>query len=129
MLEIGTALQKAVAARIYSGQNAKDQPSKPLKGVKKGNYVPYASQKQRKGLQPFRDWCYSGRTLRSMKVLSVNENGGRVGFTDAKTNAIAGYLNQIDKAFGISPNDTKAMEAALDRVLRSGDIVQLQQIA
>jgi hypothetical protein len=128
MLTIGNALATSVIKRIKTGKNANDEPSKPLKGAKK-HYVPYARYKQNRGLQPIRDWVYSGRTLRSLKVLSVSENGGKVGFTDQRANSIATYINKIDRAFGISPTDRLALNNALGDVLRGGNVIQFKRAA
>jgi hypothetical protein len=128
MLTIGNALADSVRKRIASGVNANDQPSKPLKGAH-GNFVPYARKKQMKGLNPVRDWVYSGQTMRSLKVLTVNENQGKVGFTTDRANRIASALNKIDRAFGISPTDRVAMNNALGTILRAGNVVKFKQAA
>jgi hypothetical protein len=128
MLTLGNALSSSIIKRIKSGTNANDEPSKPLKGAK-GNYVPYTRFKQNRGLQPLRDWVYSGRTLRSLKVLSVNENSGKIGFTDQRANTIAGYLNKIDKAFGIAPSDRKTLTNAFNDMIHQRSNIQFQQAA
>ena len=128
MLAIGQSLAASMITRIKSGKNANDQPAKPLKGAK-GKFVPYARKKLNHGLAPIRDWTYSGRTLRSLKVLSVNENTGRIGFTDARTDRIAHALNQIDRAFGVSPTDRVKLNNAVHSALQGTKMIQVQRAA
>lgn len=129
MLTIGNALSSSIITRIKSGKNANDEDAKPLKGAR-GNYVPYARWKMNHGLAPIRDWTgVTGRLLRSLKVLSVNENAGKIGFTDRHSDNVAHALNKIEKAFGISPNDRQAMNEAVLKMVRGGQNVQLRKVA
>ena len=122
MLTIGTALADSVRKRIKSGVNAAGNQSKALNPR-------YAKTKQRKGLQPLRDWFYTGRTLASLAVLSTNENAGKVGFTNTKADRIAHTLNATDKAFGISDSDRAALNEALSRLLHGGNVVKVMSAA
>ena len=128
MLVIGNALADSVRDRIHKGVNANDEPAKPLKG-RKGGGKGYPEWKIAHGLAPIRDWFVSGATLRSLKVLRVSENQGSVGFTSDKADKIAHFLNAIDKSFGISPTDRKALNAGLRKVLEKGNVIKVEQRA
>jgi hypothetical protein len=127
MLGLGRVGVKSIQDRIHSGKNARDESSKALKGVSKpGNWIPYAEQKLKKGLQGIRDWFKSGRTLSAMMVLSANENGGKIGFNNSHSNPVAVYLDKIEKTFSFSPDDQKKMEAELVRMLTAKDPVRVE---
>jgi hypothetical protein len=128
MMGVGNALMKSVKTRIQSGINTQGDAAKPLKGAKRG-YVPYARQKQQRGLAAIRDWTWSGRTLRSMKLLTVNQNGFKIGFTDSRSDRIAHANNQQVKMFGVSPNDAEALKNALWAVFRTGNVIQFRRVA
>ena len=66
-------LADSIRARIQSGQNIYDQAAAPLKSGLPGRRG-YPDYKAARGLQPIRDWTWSGRTLRCLKVLTANEN-------------------------------------------------------
>ena len=51
---------------------------KPGKPGRRG----YPDYKAARGLQPLRDWTWSGHTLRCLKVLTANENRAAIGFLD-----------------------------------------------
>lgn len=108
MTAIGNDLVKSIQERIHKGLDVNDQRAKPLKSAK-GKYVPYARWKTRKGLQPFRDLFVTGRTMRSMKVISANENSGKIGFVDAHSDMVMHVNNLRSKQFGISPADHAAL--------------------
>jgi len=55
----------------------------------------------RGGLQPFRDWFWTGRTMRSLKVKSASENRVEIGFVDPNADRIAHVNNLRENAFGI----------------------------
>ena len=66
-------LADSIRARIQSGQNIYDQAAAPLKPGQSGRRG-YPDYKSARGLQPIRDWTWSGHTLRCLKVLTANEN-------------------------------------------------------
>ena len=129
MLTIGNALMTSIKTRIQSGLNISDSPAKPLKGVTHGAYIPYARQKERHGIAGLRNWTWTGRTLRSMKVLSVSENAGKIGFTDSKSDQVAHINNLREKAFGVSPNDRLVLQKAVFDIFKTGKIIQFRKVA
>lgn len=60
-------------------------PLKPGKNGRRG----YPDYKAARGLQPFRDWFWTGRTMRSLKVKPASENRVAIGFVDANVDRIA----------------------------------------
>ena len=74
-------LADSIRARIQSGQNIYDQAAAPLKPGLPGRRG-YPDYKAARGLQPIRDWTWSGHTLRCLKVLTANENRAAIGFLD-----------------------------------------------
>jgi hypothetical protein len=113
------ALADSVRARIRSGQNIYDQPAAPLKPGKPGRRG-YPDYKSARGLQPIRDWTWSGHTLRCLKVLTANENRAVIGFLDEAmpgrrqtASQIAFYNNQRERQWGVSPRDRQAVLAAI----------------
>ena len=140
MLGLGNVLATSIIDRIRSGKNVGDQDAKPLKQPDPGataarlnlpanRYYGYPASKSRRGIAPLRNWTWTGQTLRSLKVLSVNENGGKIGFTTDRANKIATHLNRQEKAFGISPNDRQVLNTALGKLLREGSVVELKKVA
>jgi len=53
--------------------NVNDAPAKALKPGRSGRRG-YPDHKAARGLIPIRDWVWTGRTMRSLKVKSANEN-------------------------------------------------------
>ena len=74
-------LADSIRTRIQSGQNIYDQAAAPLKPGLPG-WRGYPDYKSARGLQPIRDWTWSGHTLRCLKVLTANENRAAIGFLD-----------------------------------------------
>jgi hypothetical protein len=112
-------LADAIRARIQSGQNIYDQPAAPLKPGQPGRRG-YPDYKSARGLQPIRDWTWSGHTLRCLKVLRANENRAEIGFLDEAApwrkqtaSQIAFWNNQRERQWGVSPRDRQALIAAI----------------
>jgi hypothetical protein len=112
-------LADTIRARIQSGQNIYDQAAAPLKPGRSGRRG-YPDYKAARGLQPIRDWTWSGHTLRCLKVLTVNENRAVIGFLDeampgrAQTaSQIAFWNNQREHQWGVSPRDRTVVVAAM----------------
>ena len=112
-------LADSIRVRIQSGQNIYDQPAAPLKPGRNGQRG-YPDYKSARGLQPIRDWTWSGHTLRCLKVLTANENRAAIGFLDealpgrAQTaSQIAFYNNQRERQWGVSDRDRRAVIAAM----------------
>jgi hypothetical protein len=117
MLQVGNRLADSIRARISSGLNADDQAAKALKVTGAGKQRRgYMFQKLVKGKKPVRDWTFSGDTLRAMGVLSVNENRGVIGFTDAHADLVAHVNNQRERAFAVSPKDREVLVRAVHEV-------------
>ena len=124
-------LADSIRARIQSGQNIYDQPAAPLKPGKAGRRG-YPDYKAARGLQPIRDWTWSGHTLRCLKVLTANENRAAVGFLDEAmpgrrqtASQIAFYNNQRERQWGVSPRDRQAVLAVM---LNYRPLVTLQEM-
>ena len=107
----GQLLADTIRARIQSGRNVYDEPAAPLKPGRVG-HPGYPDLKESRGLQPIRDWTWSGHTMRCLKVLSVNENRAVIGFLDEAmpgrsqtASQIAFWNNQIEHMWGVSNAD------------------------
>src|ERR1051325_9658174 len=129
MRQIGQTLADSISKRIHAGVDVNDTAAKPLKAsargtVRKGAHYPsYGAYKAATGKQNLRDLFLSGRTMRSLKVLSVSENKGVIGFTDQKADLIA-HLNILrDRQFGVSPKDRAVLNQAVFQMLSSGKII------
>ena len=122
MTTIGLFMCDRIRRRIQSGVNISDNPSKELTQK-------YMRAKQRRGLMPVRDWTWRGRTLRSLNVLRANENSVTIGFTDPQADKIAAVNNRREKAFGVSPEDRKALREIVLATLRAKPIVAFRKVA
>lgn len=94
----GRLLDEGIKPRIRQGHTVYDSPAEPLSES-------YARRKKRLGKQAVRDWTLTGRTLRSLKVLTASPNRSVLGFTDEETNKRAFINNRRDRQFGVSPSD------------------------
>jgi hypothetical protein len=108
----------SIRARIQNGQNIYDQAAAPLKPGQSGRRG-YPDYKSARGLQPIRDWTWSGHTLRCLKVLTANENRAAIGFLDEAlpgrrmtASQIAAFNNRREAQWGVSPRDRQAVLAA-----------------
>ena len=119
MLGFGELLADTIRARIQIGQNIYDQAAAPLKPGLPGRRG-YPDFKAARGLQPIRDWIWSGHTPRCLTVLTVNENRAVIGFLDEAfpgrsqtASQIAFYNNQREHQWGVSPRDRAVVVAAM----------------
>jgi hypothetical protein len=128
MLSIAGALRDSIAERIAGGLNANDEPARPLKPGKDGHRG-YPDYKRGKGLQPYRDWFWTGRTMRSLKVKSVSENRAVIGFADPNADRIAHVNNLRERAFGVSAKDRKVLGAAVRQLLRRVRVLRVARAA
>jgi hypothetical protein len=128
MLEIGNVVVESIKDRLHKGLNINDQQAKPLKPGRNGKRG-YPDYKAARGLQPFRDWFWTGRTLRSLKVKQASENRCVIGFIDPNADRIAHVNNLRERAFGVSPKDRQAMVAAIKAVLRKSRVIQVRKAA
>ena len=128
MLAIGNGVRDSIATRISKGLNVNDAPAKVLKPGRSGHRG-YPDYKAARGLQPFRDWFWTGRTIRSLKVKSASENRVVVGFVDPNADRIA-HINQLrERQFGISPKDRSALTGIILRVLKAARTVRVARTA
>ena len=88
---------------------------KPGKDGRRG----YPDYKSARGLQPIRDWTWTGHTLRCMKVLEADENRAVIGFLTAllpgraqSAAQVAFFNNLREPQFGTSARDKQAVLAA-----------------
>jgi hypothetical protein len=125
-------LADSIRARIQSGRNIYDQAAAPLKPGLPGRRG-YPDYKVARGLQPIRDWTWSGHTLRCLKVLTANENRAAIGFLDETlpgrrqtASQIAFYNNQRERQWGVSPRDRAIV---LSVMLNYRPLVTLQEMS
>ena len=125
------ALADTIRARIQSGQNIYDLPATPLKPGRPGCRG-YPDYKIARGLQPIRDWTWSGHTLRCLKVLRANENRAVIGFLDEAlpgrsqtASQIAFFNNLLERQWGVSERDRAALLAV---VLGYRPVVTLEEL-
>jgi len=111
MASFGQILADTIRARIQSGRNVYDQPAAPLKPGR-GGHPGYPDLKTARGLQPIRDWTWSGHTLRCLKVLTAHQNRAVLGFLDEAmpgrsqtASQIAFWNNHIEHMWGVSNAD------------------------
>src|SRR6204780_2807833 len=119
MQSFGQVLADSIRARIKSGQNIYDQAAAPLKpgpSSRRG----YPDYKSARGLQPIRDWTWSGHTLRCLKVLTANENRAAIGFLDEAlsdrrqtASQIAAFNNRREAQWGVSPHGRRVVLAGV----------------
>ncbi len=128
MLSIASTLRDSIAGRIGKSLNVNDAPAKALKPGRNGRRG-YPDYKRARGLQPIRDWFWTGRTMRSLKVKSANENQAVIGFVDPNADRIAHVNNIREKQFGVSPKDRVALNAAVIAVLRRVSVVRIVRAA
>ena len=119
MLLLGNSLRDSVRDRIRRAADVYDAPAPPLKPHRKNPNSSYSAVKVRRyGGQPLRDWWRTGRTLRSLQVLTVSAGRAVIGFTDAVTNFRAFINNRRHRQFGVSPQDrTQGIISKISQIL------------
>jgi len=122
MTVIGTFMCDRIRRRIQAGVNVDDNPSKALKPG-------YEKAKNRRGLNPIRDWTWRGRTLRSLSVKAANENRVTIGFSDPQADMIAHVNNLRERAFGVSQEDRKSLREIVLTTLRRARVVAFRKAA
>jgi len=128
MLSIANTLRDSIAGRIGNGLNVNDAPAKALKPGRNGRRG-YPDYKRARGLHPIRDWFWTGRTMRSLKVKSASENRAVIGFVDPNADRVAHVNNLREKQFGVSPTDRSALNAAVLAALRKVRPVRVRRAA
>ena len=119
MLGFAQLLADTIRTRIQRGQNIYDQAAAPLKPGLPGRRG-YPDYKVARGLEPIRDWTWSGHTLLCLKVLTVNEHRAAIGFLDEAlpgrsqtASEIAFWNNQRERMWGVSPRDRVVVVEAM----------------
>ncbi len=128
MQTIGQAVTDSVAARIRRGMNVEDAPAKPLKPGRDGKRG-YPDRKVAHGLQALRDWMWRGKTMRSLKVQSANENRAVVAFVDPEADRIAHFNNKRERQFGMSPADRTVLKQAVNSTAKQARIVRVERVS
>lgn len=128
MLFTGNAVRDSIAERIGMDLNVNDAPAKALKPGRNGRRG-YPDYKLVRGLAPIRDWFWTGRTMRSLKVKSASENRAVIGFVDPKADRIAHVNNSRERQFGITRKDRKVLNAGVMPTLNRARTVQVQRAA
>jgi hypothetical protein len=128
MQAIGNVLLDSISARIRKAVNVSDAEARPLKPGRNGHRG-YPDYKAARGLQPFRDWFWTGRTMRSLKVKSASENRVVIGFVDPNADRIAHVNNLRERQFGVSPRDRLALNAIVLAVLKQARVVRVAKAA
>jgi len=95
---LAIVLADSIKTRIMSGRDVNDNQAPPLAKN-------YARAKQRRGLNPIRDWRWSGNTLAALGPVTTPAGQIAVGFNNPKAARIAAILNVRCQQFGISPGD------------------------
>lgn len=128
MQTIGGVLADSISMRIRKALNVNDAPAKALKPGRNGRRG-YPDYKAARGLMPIRDWVWTGRTMRSLKVKSANENQAVIGFVDPTADRIAHVNNLREKQFGVSSEDRRALNAAVLATLRQARAIRVRRAA
>ena len=128
MQTIGGVLVDSISGRIRKAVNVNDDPAKVLKPGRNGRRG-YPDYKAARGLQPLRDWVWTGRTMRSLKVKSANENRVVIGFVDPNADRVAHVNNLRERQFGVSPKDRSALNAIVLAVLKRARVVRVKRAA
>jgi hypothetical protein len=128
MQTIGGVLVDSISGRIRKAVNVNDDPAKVLKPGRNGRRG-YPDYKAARGLQPIRDWVWTGRTMRSLKVKSANENRVVVGFVDPNADRVAHVNNLRERQFGVSPKDRSALNAIVLAILKRARVVRVVRAA
>ena len=124
-------LADTIRKRIQSGQNIYDQAATPLKPAQAGRRG-YPDYKAAHGLQPIRDWTWTGHTMRCLKVLTATENRAVIGFLDEAlpgrsqtASQLAFWNNQSERMWGVSPADR---DKVIPLIYNYRPVVTLQQV-
>ena len=128
MQTIGGVLVDSISMRIRKALNVNDAPAKALKPGRSGRRG-YPDHKAARGLIPIRDWVWTGRTMRSLKVKSANENQAVIGFVDPNADRIAHANNLRERQFGVSPKDRQVLNTAVLGVLKNARVVRVKRAA
>jgi hypothetical protein len=133
MLSIGNAVNADIGRRLDGGLDVEDRVAPPLKsrvnspnnsaGVQIALRVfqdrGYKGRKLKKGLNPIRDWRFTGRTRRAMRVLTVGPGLAILGFSDPEAAKRAAINNRRWRQYGMSPANKKVFLAQVTMFSRN----------
>ena len=111
-------LNRGIKPRITSALTVDDAPAPPLKPA-------YREQKQKHWPPAIRNWIKTGRTMRSLVVLTISQNKAVIGFVDRLTNFRAFINNRRARQFGVSPKDQVVL---LNAAIDAGTVVKATQL-
>lgn len=131
MEKLGNFAIATIKARLKMSIGADGQKMKPLKkaGAQRGSdgkvirfYGYYANQKQKRGLQPFRDltgFGKDGHMLDNLTVRQVSKNSVKMALTSRKAR-IKGLANErINPWLGFAPQDQALIAAYAGKLFKS----------
>lgn len=109
---IADAVHDGQLERYMRGQDANDQPMRPLKSEA------YKRRKIRAGARPVRDLKLTGNLYRGLQVQSADAEGFVVGFSGAHPKVKkAAYFRQLaDGFFGLSRANAEATDVVLGKI-------------
>jgi hypothetical protein len=111
-------LSGSIIPRIRAGKLSNDNPAPALTEG-------YAKGKAKRHPPAIRNLEYTGRTLRSLKVLRARQNEAVMGPTDSVTNLRVAINNRRARQWGISPKDS---EQIARETAKLGPYVKAQQV-
>jgi hypothetical protein len=106
MAGFGQSLVDSIKARLAMAQDVHDQPAPPLSDR-------YRKSKQRKYGRGNRDWIWTGRTVRGMRVLRANQNRAVAGFYDPVAAERAFFNQRRRRQWGVSPRNRRDLISAM----------------
>lgn len=112
MLQLGAAALAIVKARVARGQDINDTP---MPGLSES----YGKRKRRRFSRDLRDLRLTGAMLDNLTVRSATENQVRIAFTKALERQKALSNQQRTPWLGWSPNDTREIEDAAQRIFKT----------
>ena len=133
MQTFGQLLADSIHSRIRSGITIYDLPAAPLKPGKNGRRG-YPDFKSRRGIEPVRNWMWTGHTLSCLKVLTVSQNQAKLGFLNEAApgrpqtaSQIAFYNNRRDRQWGLSTRDRQGVAVVMINYRPLVTIAELKQ--
>lgn len=109
MTDLGNAFIASRTQNILAGRDIYDAPAPPLAAG-------YAKWKKSAYGSGIRNWKWSGRLLRTMKILTVSPTKVTIGFPDPVIANRVTMLQRLGRMWGISPSDKAAVAAKIDSV-------------
>jgi hypothetical protein len=107
MASFGQSLVDSIKARLAMAQDTQDQPAPPLKDR-------YRKSKQRRYGRGDRDWNWTGRTMRGLRVIRANQNRAVIGFYDPIASQRAFFNQRRHRQWGVSLVNRRDLIAAMN---------------